>query len=359
MRAAVVTPGKKDSIRVMDVQEPEPGDLEVLVKVMNVGIDGTDEDINDGKYGMPPEGCDYLVIGHEAIGTVECKGSAVKCLAPGDVVVSTVRRPCWERCFACRNFQADMCLTGDCLERGIKGLHGYMSEYYMERLDNMVIVPKSIQDVAVLLEPLSVAEKGIGQLFKIQERLLWDPKRALVLGTGSLGLLATMVLRDKGIETCSVARQPGESLKAQIAEGCGGQYVDVKKEPLSVLPEKYGPFDIIIEATGVSRLAMDARELVNRDGIVCLLGVYTGDRQENVHTDRFNLDMVLNNKAAFGSVSSNRTHFERAVDRMISIEHKWPGLMKRMFTRTVPLEDVADGLRRRPEDIKVLVDIGR
>lgn len=359
MRAAVVTPGMENSIRVIDTSKPEPGEDDVLVKVMKVGIDGTDEDINTGKYGQPPEGCDYLIIGHESIGRVEKRGSAVKCLATGDIVVPTVRRPCWERCFSCRNFQADTCLTGDYLERGIKGLHGYMSEFYTETLENLVHVPDGIKDIAVLLEPLSVAEKGIGEIFKIQERLLWDPKRALVLGTGSLGLLATFILRDMGIETCTIARKTKESLKAQLAEECGGRYVDVSIEPLETLPKKYGPFDIIIEATGVSKLAMEASEMVNRDGIVCLLGLYEGDRVESVHVDRLLQDKVLNNKTVFGSVSSNRTHFERGVERMASIKRKWPGILRKMFTRTVPLESVADGLRRKPDDIKVLVEMGR
>jgi threonine dehydrogenase-like Zn-dependent dehydrogenase len=359
MRAAAVTPGKKDTVRVIDVEKPVAGDSEVLVKVSKVGIDGTDQDINEGRYGMAPEGCDYLIIGHEAIGTVESKGIGVKALSPGDVVVSTVRRPCWERCFACRNFEADMCQTGDYLERGIKGLHGYMSQYYTELLDNMIRIPHGIEDEEVLLEPLSVAEKGIRGLFKIQERFLWSPERALVLGTGSLGLLATFILRDMGIETCTIARKTKESLKAQLGEECGGRYADVSKEPLETLPKKYGPFDIIIEATGVSKLAMEARGMVNKDGIVCLLGVYSGDHVESVHTDRLNLDMVLNNKVAFGSVSSNRTHFERGVERMASIKRKWPSILRRMLTRTVPLENVADGLRRRPDDIKVLVEMGR
>jgi threonine dehydrogenase-like Zn-dependent dehydrogenase len=251
-----------------------------------------------------------------------------------------------------------MCLTGDYLERGIKGLHGYMSQYYTEHLDHMIHIPPGIEDVAVLLEPLSVAEKGIRDMFKIQERLLWKPERALVLGAGSLGLLATFILRDMGIETYTIARKTEESLKARLAEECGGRYVDVSREPLETLPAKYGPFDILIEATGVSKLAMEASALVNRNGIVCLLGLYEGDRVESVHADRLQQDMVLNNKVKFGSVSSNRTHFERGMERMASIKRKWPGILHRMFTRTVTLENVADGLRRKPDDIKVLVEMG-
>ncbi len=357
MRAAVVTPGKKGSIRAIDVDQPVPAADDVLVKVIRAGIDGTDQDINEGRYGKAPEGCDYLIVGHEAVGIIESKGSAVDDFSQGDIIVSTVRRPCPERCVACRNLQEDMCLTGNYLERGIKGFHGFMSEYYTEKPNNVIRIPPALKDVAVLLEPLSVAEKGVGQIFMIQERLRWKAGKALVLGTGSLGLLATFILRDMGIETCSIARQSKESLKSRLVQDCGGLYVDVNEEPLETLPKKYGPFDIIIEATGVSSLVVGSRRMVNNAGIVCLLGLYQGDHVESVHIDQLNLDTVLNNKAMFGSSSSNIEHFKCGVERMASIERKWHGIMRQMFTRTVTLDHVADGLHRIPDDIKVLVEM--
>jgi glucose 1-dehydrogenase len=359
MMAAVVTPGKKGSIRAIDIKQPVPEASEVLVKVMRAGIDGTDQDINEGRYGVAPEGCEYLVVGHEAIGIVENIGGATETFSPGDIVVSTVRRPCPQRCFSCRDLQADMCLTGDYLERGIKGFHGFMSEYYTEKPDNMIRIPPLLKDVAVLLEPLSVAEKGIDQIFRIQERFIWSPARALVLGAGSLGLLATLILRDMGFETYTIARHSKESPKARIVRDSGGRYIDVNVEPLETLPKIYGPFDMIIEATGASGMVMGSRRMVSNGGIVCLLGLYQGDRVDSVHLDQLNLDMVLNNKVLFGSSSSNIWHFRRGVERMASIEHKWPGIMRKMLTRTVQLENVADGLRRRPDDIKVLVEIAR
>lgn len=352
-------PGKKGSIRAIDVDQPMPGADEVLVKVLRAGIDGTDQDINEGRYGTAPDGCEYLIIGHEAVGIVERKGSAVEDFSPGDIVVSTVRRPCPERCFSCRNLQEDMCLTGDYLERGIKGFHGFMSEYYTEKPDNLIRIPPALEDVAVLLEPLSVAEKGAGQIFRIQERLQWSPARALVLGAGSLGLLATFILRDMGFETFTIARQSMESLKALLVHDCGGRYIDVNAEPLETLSKNYGPFDMIIEATGASALVAGSRRMVNNSGIVCLLGLYQEDRVESVRLDRINLDMVLNNKVMFGSSSSNRTHFTRGVERMGSIERKWPGIMRRMITRTIALDHVGDAMHRASDDIKVIVEMPR
>ena len=65
----------------------------VLVKVLRVGVDGTDREINAAEYGAAPEGYDFLVIGHESFGRVEAVGPNVRFLRPGDYVVATVRRP--------------------------------------------------------------------------------------------------------------------------------------------------------------------------------------------------------------------------------------------------------------------------
>jgi threonine dehydrogenase-like Zn-dependent dehydrogenase len=359
MKAAAVIPGKKNSLKVIDVEKPVPKDNEVLVKVLRAGIDGTDIDIYEGKYGEAPQGSEYLILGHEAIGIVEGKGRQVKCLSVGDIVVPTVRRPCPECCYACVDHEPDMCLTGDYRERGIKGIDGYMTEYYVEQVDYVTHIPPAIKEVAVMLEPLSVTEKGIEEILKMQERLWWNPKKALVMGSGTLGLMGTLILRDIGLDVCTIATRTKKSLKAQIVEECGGRYVNTKEEPLKTLPEKYGPFDIIIEATGVSSLAMEASQLVNRDGVVCLFGVYTRDREEKVNIDQFNLNLVFDNKAIFGSVSSNRRHFERGVDRMLSLEKKWPGVLGRFFTKRVTLDSVTEGLGHNPNDIKVMVEIAR
>jgi threonine dehydrogenase-like Zn-dependent dehydrogenase len=357
MRAAVCTPGRKNSIRVIDMDKPACGPGDVLVRVHSVGVDGTDEDINEGMYGEAPEGCDFLVIGHEAVGIVEEAGRNVRCTRPGDVVVATVRRPCPERCLNCRNHEPDFCLTGDYLERGIKGLHGYMAEYYAESMDYVIGLPAELLEVGCLLEPLSVAEKGIFEAFRIQQRTLWEPERALVLGAGPLGLLATFILRDMGLETYTLATRGGDSPKARAAEWPGARYVDVDEEPLDTLPKKYGPFDIIVEATGYSPYAFKAMELVNKNGIVCLAGLSPKKKEHSICTDCVNMEVVLNNKAAFGTVSSSRRDFEKGIDRMLSIRKKWPGLFESLLTKKKSLEDAPEALRRSKEDIKAVVSI--
>lgn len=358
MKAAVITPRVKNSLRVIDVPDPRPGEGEVLVDMVRAGICGTDEELFAGIIGEAPEESDYLIIGHENLGRVAATGKDVKCNRGGDLVVATVRRPCPQRCFECRNYHQDMCLTGDYFERGIKGKHGYMAGQYVERTENLITIPPWLEKVAVLLEPLSIVEKGIADAFIIQERLPWKPDRALVAGAGPIGLLATFVLMDMGVETWAFATREKTSPKAQVTEACGAHYVNAREKPMEQIVEDHGPFDIIIEATGSSEIAFKAMGLVNRNGIVCLTGLSPHKETHSVCTDCVNMDLVMKNKAVFGTVSANRMHYELALDRMASIEKKWPGLLERMFTRRVDLDHVAEGMRHTKDDIKVVVEIG-
>ncbi|WP_424358501.1 glucose 1-dehydrogenase [Methanocella sp. MCL-LM] len=358
MRAAAITPGKKDSLDVIDVDQPRPGDGEVLVRMLEAGVCGTDEELNSGIIGEAPPGSDYLIIGHENLGVVDEAGRDVRALRRGDLVVATVRRACPGMCFGCRTGQPDMCESDDYFERGIKGMHGYMAEYYIEHPENLIQVPPSLRKIAVLLEPLSIVEKGIEQAIKIQERMIWHPRRALVAGAGPIGLLAALILRDTGLEVSTFATRGMESLKARIAGAAGIDYFNVKETPIEQIVEKQGPLDMIVEATGSSEIAFKSIGLVSNNGIVCLTGLSPQQRTHPVCTDCVNMDLVMHNKAVFGTVSSNRVHFERGLDRLASVERRWPGLLERMFTRRVSLENVKEGLKEDKEDIKILVEIG-
>jgi threonine dehydrogenase-like Zn-dependent dehydrogenase len=261
-------------------------------------------------------------------------------------------------CYACRVGEPDLCSSGDYVERGIKGMHGFMAQYYVDSPEYLVRVPPGLRKVGVLTEPLSIVEKAVAEIFKIQERLIWRPERALVAGTGPIGMLATFILRDMGLETCAFATRDRASLKAKLTEAGGARYVNVKEVPFEQIVKEHGPFDIIIEATGSSEIAFEAIRLAAGNGIVCLTGLSPHKSSHSLCTDCVNMDLVMNNKVVFGTSSSNRVHFERALDRMASLEKKWPGLLERMFTRRVDLGHVAEGLQRTKDDIKVVVEIG-
>ena len=326
-----------------------------LMRVLEVGIDGTDTEIYKGEYGEPPPGSSVLVMGHEALSVVEAVGDGVQGFAPGDLVVSTVRRP--DNCPNCQAGESDMCLFGNYTERGIKGAHGYMGQYYSEQPAFMVKIPPALRRFAVLLEPLSIVEKATVQAWKMQERMIWLPKRAVVLGAGSIGILATILLRLRGLEVHVYAKTPTDSVQAAVIAQLGASYKNVSDHPITWIKAELGQIDYMLEATGSSTVAFEAIAQVGVNGVTCLTGVSGGNSRIEIPSDVINLEMVLGNRMAFGSVNANRRYFELGVQHFQQAEQRWPGIFERLITRRVPFDDFKSALDRRPEDIKTLLTI--
>jgi threonine dehydrogenase-like Zn-dependent dehydrogenase len=250
-----------------------------------------------------------------------------------------------------------MCLFGNYTERGIKRAHGYMGEFYSETPAFMVKIPPPLRPFAVLLEPLSIVEKVTLQAWKIQERMLWQPKRAVVLGAGQIGILCTILLRMRGLEVHVYAKSPADSLQSRILSSLGATYRNVDDHPVLGIRDELGQVDFILEATGNSSVAFDLMPQVGNNGILCLTGVSAGNRSIEIPADVINLKMVLGNRVAFGSVNANRRYFEMGVEHFQQAQQRWPGIFERLITRRVPFADFKSALDRRPEDIKTLLTI--
>ena len=331
MKAIVVTPRKENPLRIINQDAPEPSPREVLLEVRRVGVCGTDRDIIAGSYGEAPEDSTYLVLGHESLSRVAKLGSKVRGFKKGDLVVPTVRRNCPENCLNCRKGESDMCLTGHYKEHGIKGLNGFARELAVTDADFMVKLPESLSNVGVLLEPLTVVEKAMTQTFLIQQsRMRWEPRKALVLGAGPVGLLATALLRLKDLEVHTVATRPKESLKARLVEQTGASYVNAKETSLETLENRY---DLVLEITGNTSVALEAQRLIEVNGVVSFLGVYK-DQQLTEDAGRLFTDLVLGNRIYFGSVNANRRYFRQGVRDLARIMNKWKGFLDEMITRT-------------------------
>src|SRR6188768_839256 len=97
MKAIAVRPGTPNSVHLAELAKPVVTDIPdgrgVLVRVLKVGVDATDREINDALYGNAPPGDKHLVLGHESFGVVEEVGPSVRRVKPGDYVTATVRRP--------------------------------------------------------------------------------------------------------------------------------------------------------------------------------------------------------------------------------------------------------------------------
>jgi threonine dehydrogenase-like Zn-dependent dehydrogenase len=338
MKAIAVLPGRPNTIHLREVRRPRVSDVPngrgVLVKILRVGVDGTDKEINAAEYGAAPAGDDFLILGHESFGRVEAVGPNVTELKPGDYVAATVRRPGSSLYDTIGTY--DMTTDDTYFERGINLRHGFLTEYYVDDPEYIVRVPAGLKEVGVLMEPTSVAEKAIAQAYEVQRRLrVWRPRRAAVLGAGTLGMLTTLFLRLRGLEVVTLGLTPGPYLNSTMVEAVGARYVSTKAMSLREASAKYGPFDIIVEGTGYSPLVFEAMEVLAKNGVLVMVSVTGGERKLEIPADKINLGFVLGNKVALGSVNGNREYFEMGVQDLADAELSYPGWLGRLLTHPV------------------------
>jgi glucose 1-dehydrogenase len=353
MKALAVSPGKPNTIHLREVRKPCVEDVPegrgVLIKILNVGVDGTDKEINAAEYGAAPSGEDYLIIGHESFGRVESVGLNVSEFNPGDYVSLTVRRPGSSLYDQIGTY--DMTTDDVYFERGINLRHGFLAEYVVDEPEYIIRVPENLKHVGVLMEPMSVAQKAIEQVYRIQQRLrVWKPRRAAVLGSGTLGLLATLVLRLRGLEVTTFGNTMPPYLNSRLIEELGARYVSTKELSLTDSSAKYGPFDLILEGTGYSPLVFEAMNVLAKNGVLAMVSVTGGARQLEVPSDKINLGFVLGNKVAFGSVNANREYFESGVKDLSTAELQYPGWLQKLLTHPVK------GLENYEEMIRLLTE---
>jgi glucose 1-dehydrogenase len=329
MKALVVEPGVAHSARVEEIPATEIAAGEVPVRVLEVGVCGTDREIIHGLFGIAPEGEGLLVLGHEALGVVERDGAG---FSRGDLVSATVRRSC-RHCIACAEGSPDSCLTGDYSERGITRLHGFARELVGEDPAQLVPIPHDLRQVGVLAEPLSDCVRAMRHARAIGGRQPWQLQRALVIGAGAIGTLVTFLLRLDGIEVVTTALEPAKPL----IEETGAEYVPVGSCDL-------GRFDLVVECAGNAQLMADALGLLRRSGVACLLGIDGREQTVSLDGRTLGVDAVLENRVVFGSVNAGREDWLAGIDALDEMRRRWPGTLEQLVGLRVPLDRFEDAL---------------
>src|SRR3954469_15017830 len=337
MQALVTDPQRPHSTRVAAVPEPRPRGDAVLVRPLEVGVCGTDREISEGLFGVAPDGEEALVLGHELLGAVARDGHG---FAAGDLVAATVRRSCGQ-CAPCAAGAPDACDTGDSRERGITRLHGFAAELVAEAPEHLVAVPRGLGRLGVLAEPASVAERALRHVRAVGARQPWRPRRALVLGTGAIGMLATYLLRMDGLEVWTASRSAGGE-KARLVAACGARHVATRETALAPLAAGVGGFDVVLEAAGDAQLMLDALGLLGRNGVACVLGIDGRPREVRIDGRELGVDAVLGNRALFGSVNANRTGCTAAVEHLDRARERWPDSLEAFVGLRAPLDGFAD-----------------
>ncbi len=348
MKAITVVPGQAGSARLDQVAEPPVADGDVLVETLAVGVCGTDIEIVSGAYGWAPPGRERLVLGHESLGRV-LEAPAGAQVSAGDLVVGIVRRPDPVPCANCAVGEWDFCRNGEYTERGIKQRDGYCSERYRIEADFAVKVDPKLGTLGVLLEPASVVAKAWEQVERIGSRAHWQPQRALVTGAGPIGLLAALIGVQRGLDV-HVVDQVTDGLKPKLVSSLGATYHTGSIEGMGDAP------DVVIECTGVGSLVFDAMEHVGPSGVVCLTGVSSGGRNIDVDAGLLNRSMVLENESVVGSVNANRRHYQAGAVALAAADPQWLG---QLVSRRVPIDNWSDALERRPDDVKVVIELSQ
>ena len=345
MWAVTVEPGVAGSVRYEQVPEPDEQSGSILVEAVAVGVCGTDSEIASGAYGWPAPGRDRLILGHESLGRVIDPGGETG-LQPGDLVVGIVRRPDPVPCPNCAVGEWDMCRNGLYTERGIKQIDGFMSQRWRIEPGYFTKVDPQLGILGVLLEPTTVVTKAWEQVAAMRARAFWQPATALVTGTGPIGLLATLIGVQLGLEVHVLGRAES-GVKPQLVRDLGAVYHTGPLSDIGLAP------DVIIECTGVGQVIVDAIRQIGSGGVLCLTGVGSGGHAHGQSAADMATELVLHNNVIVGSVNANRRHFYRAAQALATADPQW---LTQLLTRRVAPAEIDQAFHRRPDDIKVVID---
>lgn len=363
MKAIAITPGVP-AAELLEIPEPQiTASNQVKVRILEVGICGTDREEVTGGRADAPEGSRHLVIGHEMFGEVVETGAEVDTVTKGDFAVFTVRRGCGE-CEPCKNNRSDMCYTGKYTERGIKSVHGFETEYVVDEEHNVIKVPESAKTIGVLAEPMSVAEKAIDEALKIQMARLnkiadedwFSGKRVVVAGVGAIGILAAIALRLRDAEVIGIDIVDENSKRPSILKKIGGSYLNSKNIKIEHLDDTLGQVDFIFEAAGVPQLGFDLIDALGNNGIYVMTGIPGEGKPVCIPGAETMAQLVLKNQIIMGSVNASRLHFEMGIRDLERARNKWGNVINELITTRINYTEFDRALNfRSPDDIKTVI----
>ena len=369
MRAVGVVPGKRAVTMVSHAAPKITSPSQVRIRTIEVGICGTDREICNFDYGTPPDGSEFLVLGHEALGEVVEVGSSSSQYKLGDLVVPSVRRPCpHHSCSPCQSDRQDFCFSGDFTERGIKMTHGFLTEYFVDEEKHLNLVPRDLRDVGVLVEPLTVAEKAMSQVWQVQQRLPWEAspasgkgrghgKTAVVLGAGPVGILGAMTLLVNGFTTFVYSRSPAPNPKSELVNSLGAKYISAQTVSPKQFAAEVGRVDLVYEAVGVAQISFEVMQLLGLNGIFVFTGIPSKKPAIPVEADCLMRDLVLKNQAVIGTVNADRPAFEGAIRDLGIFKKRWPDALRALITGRYPLEAFGELLLGKSPGIKSVITL--
>ncbi len=345
-------------VEAVDPGPPGPG--EVRCRTLELGICGTDREILESAKPWVPEGSDFLILGHECLGRVEAVGPGVTEVAVGDLVVPTVRRRSGEL-----PYRIDMLSWNEFTERGIVRQHGYSAAAWVDEPKYLFRVPAELAGVAVLTEPLSVAEKGVNEAIALQRGRLgpayWtnEPPRALVTGLGPIGFGAALATLARGWPTTIYGRDPADSFRASLAVELGARYRQVAPGALEPADVEREGFDLILECTGSEQVLIESGKALASRGALVWLGSTRMPEPATLEFARLLRDGILRNHVHVACVNSAPRDFADALEHLAWFHERRPAALAKLITERIgPQDALWHYEHRRPQGIKTVVEFG-
>jgi threonine dehydrogenase-like Zn-dependent dehydrogenase len=235
-----------------------------------------------------------------------------------------------------------MCRNGQYTERGIKQAHGFAAQRFRSDPEFLVKVAPTLGLAGVLLEPASVLAKAWEHVERIGRRARWAPRRVLVTGAGTVGLMGALFGMQRDLEV-HVYDRHDHGPKPDLARDLGARY----HHRFPALE-----FDIVLECTGAPSVIAQAVAASAPGGIVCLTGLGGAQSLASFDVAALNQSLVLENRVVFGSVNANRRHYEAAAQALARAERSW---LERFITRKCVLDRFQEAYAKTSDDVKTVL----
>jgi len=337
MKAVVFKEARK--MVVEEVPDPEAGSGQVVVKIRNVGICGSD--LHLYQYGFVPAG---TIMGHEATGVIVSVGDGVADWKEGDRVLIKGGAACG-KCDRCLKYNNNFCREPFSIGMGV--LPGAYAEYIMAPTQLLVAIPEDLgMREAALMDPVGCAHHGVARAN------MQAGETALVVGAGPIGLFLVHCLKHLGVEQI-ILSEPVKP-RAELAVELGA---DVILDPTKVnveeeakkLTDELGP-EVVFECVGLPSTTVESASLVRRSGRVIWVGVCM---EEISFSPLFWMLKNISLELVMGWESS-----EKISDYMEFI-HKNQDEVRKAITEIITLDGVPDAFERLSNpntEMKVMVE---
>lgn len=362
-KALAYYPAEGD-VRIIDMPVPSLEADEILVRVTRTAFSRRDRLLLESKDTVLPDGGDFIIPGHIAVGRVVEVGSMIKELGPGDLVVPTIRRDC-NRCIDARS---DLCPHPERYDdSGLKGAHGFARELVAVQGRYLVKIPEHMEEVALLLTPLSIAEKAHHEAVQLSRRynfycyqeLEGTAPRALVTGMGPVGIMAAFLLSLYSYRLTLFCRRDSDDLRSRLFEPLELEYINSSRIPTERLEKAGYSFSQIFETTGDPDYIARIMPFMAPNAIMVLMGApekTDKDHRTEIEAGYLFSRMVMGNQIMIGSIKAGRDAFDSAVKHLSELYDLYREPLSALVGDTYPMEEYKTllGLTTRDAILPVL-----